>query len=104
MRPSRSRRIRITVAAAIAGLATALTVAATAAPASATASTIHAKYKVTGNTFLKAPNATLPLGPGKLAANLEGNQFSADQLGDLVDVVLKRTDAGNSAAAQPAHP
>jgi protein SCO1/2 len=41
---------------------------------------------------------------GKLAANLEGNQFSADQLGDLVDVVLKRTDAGNSAAAQPAHP
>jgi hypothetical protein len=44
-------------------------VAVTAAPASATAS-IHAKYKVTGSTFLKAPNATLPLGPGKLAANV----------------------------------
>jgi len=73
MRPSRSRRIRITVAAAIAGLATALTVAATAAPASATASSIHAKYKVTGSTFLKAPNATLPLGPGKLAANLDAS-------------------------------
>ena len=71
MRPSRSRRIRTTVAAAVAGLATALTVAATAAPASATASSIHAKYKVTGSTFLKAPNATLPLGPGKLAANLD---------------------------------
>src|SRR5215469_8199126 len=71
MRSDRSRRIRTTVAAAVAGLATAFTVAATAAPASATASTIHAKYKVTGNTFLKAPNATLPLGPGKLAANLD---------------------------------
>jgi protein SCO1 len=42
---------------------------------------------------------------GKLAANLEGNQFSADQLGDLVDVVLKRPQAKNSAAAaQPTHP
>jgi hypothetical protein len=47
-------------------------VAATAAPASAT-TTIHAKYKVTGSTFLKAPNATLPLGPGKLAANLNAS-------------------------------
>jgi hypothetical protein len=58
------------MAAAVAGLATAATVAATAAPASATATAIHAKYKVTGSTFLKAPNATLPLGPGKLAANV----------------------------------
>ncbi len=42
---------------------------------------------------------------GKLAANLEGNQFSSDQLGDLVDVVLKRPQAkASAAAAQPAHP
>jgi protein SCO1/2 len=41
---------------------------------------------------------------GKLAANLEGNQFSADQLGDLVDVVLKGSNAGNSAAAKSARP
>jgi protein SCO1 len=42
---------------------------------------------------------------GRLAANLEGNQFSADQLGDLVEVVLKRPQAKNSAAAaQPTHP
>jgi len=26
---------------------------------------------------------------GKLAANLEGNQFTAQQLGDLVETVLK---------------
>jgi len=45
-------------------------VVATASSASATVSNIHAKYKVTGSTFLKAPNATLPLGPGTLAANL----------------------------------
>ena len=71
MRSAQSRRIRTAMAAAVAGLATAATVAATAAPASATATAIHAKYKVTGSTFLKAPNATLPLGPGKLAANLD---------------------------------
>jgi hypothetical protein len=27
---------------------------------------------------------------GKLAANIEGNQFTADQLGDLVQTVLNR--------------
>ena len=69
MRLAGPRRIPAAAALAIAGLATAFTVAAAAAPASATAS-IHAKYKVTGSTFLKAPNATLPLGPGKLAANV----------------------------------
>jgi protein SCO1/2 len=26
---------------------------------------------------------------GKLAANLEGNQFTAQQLGDLVEIVIK---------------
>jgi hypothetical protein len=31
---------------------------------------VHAKYKVTGSTFIKAPNFTLPLGPGTLAADL----------------------------------
>jgi hypothetical protein len=70
MRLSKPSRIRTTVAAATAGLAAAFTVAATAAPASAASTTLHATYKVTGSTFLKAPNATLPLGPGKLAANV----------------------------------
>ena len=31
---------------------------------------VHAKYKVTGSTFIKAPSFTLPLGPGTLAADL----------------------------------
>lgn len=35
--------------------------------ASAT-TTLHATYKVTGSTFIKAPNFTMALGPGKLAA------------------------------------
>jgi len=70
MKLMRPPRIRTTLATGIAGLAAVFAVTATAAPASATTSTIHAKYKVTGSTFLKAPNATLPLGPGKLVANL----------------------------------
>ena len=94
MRPSRSRRIRTTVAAAVAGLATALTVAATAAPASATASTIHAKYKVTGNTFLKAPNATLPLGPGKLAANLDASTGKLTATLTMPDATLSFKEFG----------
>ncbi len=64
-KPSRIRRTA-TVATAVAA---ALAVAATAGPASA-GTTVHARYKVTGSTFLKAPNATLPLGPGRLAANV----------------------------------
>lgn len=70
MRLTKPSRIRTTVAAATAGLAAAFAVAATAAPASAASTTLRATYKVTGSTFLKAPNATLPLGPGKLAANV----------------------------------
>jgi protein SCO1/2 len=27
---------------------------------------------------------------GRLAANIEGNQFSAQQLGDLIEVILKQ--------------
>jgi hypothetical protein len=36
----------------------------------ASASTVHASYKVTGSTFLKGPNFSLPLGPGTLASVL----------------------------------
>ncbi len=35
---------------------------------------------------------------GKLAANLEGNQFSAEQLGDMVETVLRRPDRGTHMA------
>ncbi|UWZ84519.1 SCO family protein [Occallatibacter riparius] len=41
---------------------------------------------------------------GRLAANLEGNQFSADQLGDLVETVLNRPDGENKAERSAAHP
>lgn len=34
---------------------------------------------------------------GRLAANLEGNQFTAEQLGDLVETVLHRPKPGTSA-------
>jgi len=38
---------------------------------------------------------------GSLAANLEGNQFTAEQLGDLVETVLRRPiGAGVSATTK----
>lgn len=73
MKLMRPPGIRATVATAIAGAAVAGTMAATAVPASATASTIKATYKVTGSTFLNAPSATLPLGPGKLVAHVNAS-------------------------------
>ena len=38
---------------------------------------------------------------GKLAANLEGNQFSAGQLGDMVETVLHRSQQAASTAGIP---
>jgi len=44
---------------------------AVAGPASARpATSITAKYKVTGSTFLAGPGATLPVGPGQLTAKV----------------------------------
>lgn len=58
-----------------AGAATLLAVAAIAVtPGAASADTlVHAVYKVTGSTFLKGPNFTLALGPGKLKSTLDAN-------------------------------
>jgi hypothetical protein len=40
-------------------------------PGAASAATlVHAKYKVSGTTYLKSPNFTLALGPGTLSATL----------------------------------
>jgi hypothetical protein len=83
----KSSRIRTTAAAATVGLAAACTVAGTAAPTSA-ASTIRATYKVTGSTFLKAPNATLPLGPGKLSANVNVSTGAVKATLTLPDATL----------------
>lgn len=73
MRFFRPLRIRTTMTAGLVALAAVFTVAATAVPASATASTIKATYPVTGSTFLNAPGATLPLGPGKLVAHVNAS-------------------------------
>jgi hypothetical protein len=73
MRFFRPPRLRTTMGAGAAAVAAALAVTATAVPASATATTIKATYPVTGSTFLKAPNATLPLGPGKLVAHVNAS-------------------------------
>ncbi|HWG61339.1 MAG TPA: hypothetical protein VG253_06460 [Streptosporangiaceae bacterium] len=71
MRLVRSSGVRVTVAAA-AGLVAAGVVTASTAPASAD-TLVHATYKVTGSTYIKAANFTLALGPGKLASTLDAN-------------------------------
>jgi hypothetical protein len=65
-------RVRTAGAAAAAGLMALGIVAASAGPASADV-IVHAKYKVTGSTYVKAGNFTMPLGPGKLASTLDAN-------------------------------
>jgi hypothetical protein len=87
MRLTKASRTRTAVAAATAGLAAAFTVAATTVPASAN-TTVRARYKVTGSTFLKAPNATLPLGPGRLAANVNLNTGAVKAALTLPDATL----------------
>jgi hypothetical protein len=72
MRLVRFPRIRSVGATAVAGLVAVCTVAASAGPASADV-VVHAKYKVTGSTLIKAANFTLALGPGKLASTLDAN-------------------------------
>ena len=56
-------------ATAIAGLLALATIAATPAAASAT-TTVKVRYPVNGSTFLKAANATVPLGPGTLRSKV----------------------------------
>jgi hypothetical protein len=73
----RSLRPRLT-AAAVATLAAGGALAATASPASA-ATTVKATYRVTGSTYIKAPNFTLNLGPGRLVSrvNLKTGKLTA---------------------------
>jgi hypothetical protein len=59
-------------------LAAGATLAAAITPASAS-STVHVRYRVTGSTYIKAPNFTLDLGPGKLRStvNLKTGKLTA---------------------------
>jgi hypothetical protein len=70
---TRSIRPRL-AAAGVAMLAAGGTLAIAAGPASANtasaAAKLHATYKVTGSTYIKAPNFTLSLGPGKLSSTV----------------------------------
>jgi hypothetical protein len=73
---ARTRSIRPRLAAAaVTVLAGGAMLTVAAAPASATtaaaAAKVHAKYKVTGSTYIKAPNFTLNLGPGTLRSTVD---------------------------------
>jgi hypothetical protein len=71
-RPNRSALPRQAAVLGATALVSAGAVAATAGTASA-ASEIHAKYKVSGTTYLAGPKANLALGPGTLSASVNGN-------------------------------
>jgi hypothetical protein len=60
------------IAAGTAGAVAVLTLAASTGVASADTH-VKATYKVTGSTFLKAPNFTMKLGPGQLSSNFDAN-------------------------------
>jgi hypothetical protein len=74
---TRSKGPRLAAAAATV-LAAGAALAATAAPALASTK-VHASYKITGSTYIKAPNFTLSLGPGKLSStvNLRTGKLTA---------------------------
>ncbi|MGO8958375.1 MAG: hypothetical protein ACLQFR_13535 [Streptosporangiaceae bacterium] len=65
------RRTMARLAAAVTAGALAGTAVLAVYPGVASAATlVHAKYKVSGSTFLKSPNFTLALGPGTLSATV----------------------------------
>ena len=68
-RPMRRTRARL-VAAATAGALTAGGALALDPGMASAATLLHAKYKVSGSTYLKSPNFTLALGPGRLSSTL----------------------------------
>jgi hypothetical protein len=71
-RPVRSALPRRAAAVGATALLSAGAVAATAGTASA-ATILHARYKVSGSTFLAGPSSTLDLGPGSLSARVNAN-------------------------------
>jgi hypothetical protein len=103
MRFFRPLRVRTTMAAGVAAVAAALAVTATAVPASATASTIKATYKETGSTFLKAPSATLPLGPGKLVAHVNASTGAVKATLSLPNATGSFTEFGIIPVTATAH-
>jgi len=66
----RTRAARGATVTAFAGILTAVVAATTPAAASAAGTTVKVRYPVNGSTFLKAANATVPLGPGALRAKV----------------------------------
>ena len=65
----RTRAARGATVTALAGFLTAVMVATTPAVASA-ATILKVRYPVSGSTFIKAANATVPLGPGALRSRV----------------------------------
>ena len=68
-------RIRRVVVGSVASMLAVSGIVASSGAASAD-TTVTARYPVTGSTHLAAPNANLPLGPGKLTATLDLSTYT----------------------------
>lgn len=88
IRSARRTRIRRAVISSLTALIAGCGVLASAGTASAD-TTVTLRYPVSGSTHLAKPNATLPLGPGKLTA-------TADLTTDKVTAKLSLPDATGS--------
>jgi len=89
-----TRSITPRLAAAAAAVLTAgAALAVSAGPASASTN-VHVRYRVTGSTYIQAPNFTLSLGPGKLRStvNLKTGKLTAAL--SLPDATGSFTEAG----------
>jgi len=78
-RPKRPRLAAAVVTVLAAGAALAATAGPALASTASASAKVHASYKITGSTYIKAPNFTLKLGPGKLSAtvNLSTGKLTA---------------------------
>lgn len=92
-RPNRSALPRRAAALGATAMLSAGVIAATAGTASA-ASYIHAKYKVSGSTYLAGPKASLPLGPGTLSATVNGSNGKLTASLSLPDATGSFTELG----------
>jgi hypothetical protein len=93
-RPTSATRVWPRLAGAgVAVLAAGASLAAAAAPASASTN-VHARYRVTGSTYINAPDFTLSLGPGKLhsTVNLKTGKLTASL--SLPDATGSFTEGG----------
>jgi hypothetical protein len=92
-KPTRPKLAKSAIAIGSTALLSAIALAVSTGTASA-ATEIHAKYKVTGSTFLAGPSATLTLGPGTLKATVNASTGAVKATLTLPDATASFNEFG----------